>query len=121
MGEGGLVCRTETCHILSLDCPEIKIETTRNNRGWEHSAAAYFHNDPFLARVGAIGRVERVIGQDSTAREACAKEVVRYLIDMVMEDIALEKEIIVAERDEAQQSCGRLNCDRRDFDMRDAD
>lgn len=84
-----------------------------------HKVAAYFHNDPFLARVGAIGQFMKVIGQEKTAREVCAKEVVKYLINMVREDTALENEVAEEERDRVES--WRQNYDCHDSDMRDAD
>ncbi|EAW20964.1 uncharacterized protein NFIA_114970 [Aspergillus fischeri NRRL 181] len=78
------------CQLLSLEVPEIRIE--RNNghmKEGDYKAAAYFGNDPFLRRASPIGESK---GSMSEAKEACARKVTRYLIEMVREDTRLEDE-----------------------------
>lgn len=74
------------------------------NRGFgasEYYAAAFFPNDPFLARAGAIGQIRYTHGKRLQAHEDCAREVADYLIDMVekemREDIAGEDVYIKTE------------------------
>lgn len=55
----------------------------------DYKAAAYFSNDPFLRRASPVGESK---GSMSEAKEACARKVTRYLIEMVREDTRLEDE-----------------------------
>ncbi|KAE8349040.1 hypothetical protein BDV28DRAFT_152261 [Aspergillus coremiiformis] len=77
------------CQLLSLKPPEIRIERLGRRPiesvEGEYSAAAYFQDQPFLVRAGAIGRVE-INGTKIEAQEACAEKVAEYLIEMVEED-----------------------------------
>ncbi|PGH02337.1 hypothetical protein AJ79_07677 [Helicocarpus griseus UAMH5409] len=50
------------------------------------SAAASFPNNPFLVRVGHIGRTKYIAGLEQSAKEKCAEQVAAYLINMVKED-----------------------------------
>jgi hypothetical protein len=73
----------------------------------QYHAAAYFPGDPFLARVGAIGQIKNVNGSKDMAKEACATEVVKFLIQMVKDDNNWE------ERDkEREQVILKAWCDR---------
>lgn len=78
------------CQLLSLEVPEIRIET--NNGQWlegGYSAAAYFKDDPFLHRASPIGKSK---GTMFEVEEACAQKVIKYFIDMVREDTRMEDE-----------------------------
>ncbi|KAL4917082.1 hypothetical protein BDW62DRAFT_89744 [Aspergillus aurantiobrunneus] len=82
------------CDLLALENPEIRIERTDGRlieTEGEYTAAAYFKNDPFLARAGAICQIKTFSGNRNAVHEACAKGVYDYLIDMVREDIAIEQ------------------------------
>jgi len=76
------------CTLLSLERPEIRIEAVDGL----YKAAAYFRDNPFLVRAGAIGSIRGVIGEDA-ALGACAERVVRFVIDMVREDTLQEDEL----------------------------
>ncbi|KAL3465135.1 hypothetical protein BJX64DRAFT_285676 [Aspergillus heterothallicus] len=52
----------------------------------EHTAAAWFKEDPFLSRASPIGKVQNVPGTRNAASEACAERVADFLIKMVEED-----------------------------------
>lgn len=68
--------------------PEYNLDL--HNRGFgapEHHAAAYFPNDPFLARAGAVGQIRYTHGERLRAGEECAKEVANYLIGIVERDL----------------------------------
>ncbi|KAJ9358204.1 hypothetical protein DTO280E4_5313 [Paecilomyces variotii] len=85
-----------SCNLLNLEYPEVEITQTdgrliENSEG-EYRAAAFFPNDPFLARVGPIGAIKQVVKDKTDALEACSKKVVEYLIHMVEEDTALDRE-----------------------------
>ncbi|KAL3472440.1 hypothetical protein BJX99DRAFT_216024 [Aspergillus californicus] len=81
------------CELLSLERPEYHIERADGrliDTEGEYTAAVYFKNDPFLARAGAIGRVQAFSGTRDAVHEACAREASAYLIKMVEEDTTLE-------------------------------
>lgn len=76
------------CGLLALQDPEYNLDIY--NRGFgapEHYAAAFFPNDPFLARAGAIGQVRYTHDDRCQAGEECAREVAKYLINMVEQDV----------------------------------
>ena len=76
------------CGLLALQDPEYNLDL--ENRGFgapEHYAAAFFPNDPFLARAGAVGKIRYTHGERLRACEECAREVAKYLIDMVESDM----------------------------------
>ncbi|KAJ9294546.1 hypothetical protein DTO271G3_6814 [Paecilomyces variotii] len=86
----------KSCNLLNLEYPEVEVTQTdgrliENSQG-EYRAAAFFPKDPFLARVGPIGVVKQVVKDKTEALEACSKKVVEYLIHMVEEDTALDRE-----------------------------
>lgn len=80
---------TEACALLSLQFPEIRIDRLVETNG-EYTAAAYFQGDPFLIRAGAIGTLSGTKQSKIAAHEACAGNVVTYLIQIVNEDTILE-------------------------------
>lgn len=91
--------------MLGLDQPEFRIKRLGGRlieSVGEYRVAAYFRQDPFLIRAGAIGEIKKLKGNATTVREACAKEVVKYLINMVREDAILEEE--AAEREKNRNS-----------------
>lgn len=57
-----------------------------------YNAAAYFHDDPFFARAGAIGRVDKLLGTKSSVTGNCAENVVQYILGVAEEDFVLERE-----------------------------
>ncbi|QSS56466.1 hypothetical protein I7I53_04685 [Histoplasma capsulatum var. duboisii H88] len=74
------------CSLLSIDQPEYHMtELQVDGPATWFSATARFPNDPFLARVGSIGR-SKFIYSMQIAKEKCAAQVVDYLIKMVKED-----------------------------------
>ncbi|WEW59867.1 hypothetical protein PRK78_005348 [Emydomyces testavorans] len=74
------------CQLMGIQAPEFRItQTPEGFRNGQADAAAYFSADPYLARVGAIGEVKFVRPKEM-AKEACAAEVVKFLIKMVEED-----------------------------------
>ncbi|OJJ34351.1 hypothetical protein ASPWEDRAFT_184854 [Aspergillus wentii DTO 134E9] len=84
------------CDLLSLERPEIRIESNEGrlietDKGY--TAAAYFQNDPFLARAGAIGEVKGVRDK-AAAKEGCANAAIKFLLNIVREDLALEGEAV---------------------------
>ncbi|KAL4975903.1 hypothetical protein BDW66DRAFT_151438 [Aspergillus desertorum] len=83
----------EVCNLLKLEHPEIRIDRSDGRlieTEGQYTAAAYFKSDPFLARAGAIGRIQAFSGTRIAVHEACAWNVCDYLIDLVMEDMMLE-------------------------------
>lgn len=106
-GASSLLSRTEICALLSLEPPELRVTRLDSYRHLVNStyisssssgecyykAAAYFRDDPFLTRAGAIGEIKSMRTSDpNTVLEACAKEVVTYLINIVTEDTLLEED-----------------------------
>ncbi|KAL4897427.1 hypothetical protein BDV59DRAFT_197720 [Aspergillus ambiguus] len=88
---------SKTCQMLCLEPPEIRVERRLDGRLVDadeglYNAAAYFRHDPFLTRVGAIGRVENEPGTRRSVTESCARRAVVYLLRVVDEDTALEEE-----------------------------
>ncbi|OJD10741.1 hypothetical protein AJ78_08328 [Emergomyces pasteurianus Ep9510] len=75
------------CSLLSMEQPEYQIDPLQAQEGVASlfSAAARFPNDPFLSRVGKIGRT-KFVDSMQMAKEKCAAQVVVYLIKMVQED-----------------------------------
>ncbi|KAK2754714.1 hypothetical protein FQN54_006847 [Arachnomyces sp. PD_36] len=76
------------CGLLALQDPEYNLDLY--NRGFgaiENFAAASFPSDPFLARAGYIGLIRYTHGERDQAGEECAREVAKYLINMVHEDM----------------------------------
>ncbi|KKZ65900.1 hypothetical protein EMCG_08405 [[Emmonsia] crescens] len=67
--------------------PEYQIDPLQGQAGDAtlFSAAARFPNDPFLARVGNIGRT-KFVNSMHMAKEKCAAQVAGYLVKMVKED-----------------------------------
>lgn len=95
----------EACLLLSLQFPEIRIDRLDGRlveTDGEYTAAAYFQGDPFLTRAGAIGRFTGTKPNKSAAHEACAGNVVTYLIKMVNED-TVQEEIAANQRAEPYQ------------------
>jgi hypothetical protein len=87
-------CVEETCDLLALEHPEIRIERIDGrliDTDGEYTAAAYFKTDPFLARAGAIGQSRGSFAARDGIHEACAWKTYDYLIKMVREDMALER------------------------------
>ncbi|RDW61255.1 uncharacterized protein DSM5745_10753 [Aspergillus mulundensis] len=83
----------EICSLLTLERPEMRIERTDGRlieTDGQYTAAAYFNSDPFLARAGAIGKIQTFSGNRAAASCACAQRVCEYLIDLVKEDMMLE-------------------------------
>ncbi|GAE00135.1 hypothetical protein NFIA_114970 [Paecilomyces variotii No. 5] len=87
----------QICDLLNIQYPEIEITQTDgrlvDNSEGEYHATAFFPNDPFLARVGPIGAVRQVMNNKDEAREVCSRKVIDYLIKMVEEDTAMDKEV----------------------------
>ncbi|RAK77143.1 uncharacterized protein BO72DRAFT_527908 [Aspergillus fijiensis CBS 313.89] len=86
----------KVCDLLRLEYPEIRVDRQDgrlvDTRG-EYTAGAYFKTDPFLRRAGAVGPVTGLQDSRSLAEQACAEEVIKYLIRMVEEDEELETKI----------------------------
>ncbi|KAF9883114.1 hypothetical protein FE257_004093 [Aspergillus nanangensis] len=83
------------CELISLEHPEIKVDRVDRRlieSEGAYNVAAYFHSDPFLARVGGIGRFQNINGTKEVVINRCASEVVKYLLDVVKEDTKLETE-----------------------------
>lgn len=77
------------CGRLALQDPEYNLDLY--NRGFgasEYYAAAFFPNDPYLARAGAIGQTKYTHGERRRAIEECAAEVAKFLLNMVEQDSA---------------------------------
>lgn len=71
---------------MGIRAPEYRISQTQEDfRNGQASAAAYFHEEPYLSRVGAIGAVKNFRPKEM-AKEACAAEVVAFLTKIVEED-----------------------------------
>ncbi|KLJ13512.1 hypothetical protein EMPG_11551 [Blastomyces silverae] len=82
------------CSLLSMEQPEYHItplEGQADGTAVLFSAASRFPNDPFLARVGNIGRT-KYVESTQMAKEKCAAQVVGYLMKMVREDEEWEQE-----------------------------
>lgn len=83
-----------TCRLLSLEYPDIQVrrlnEQCSKPRG-HYYAAAFFRNDPFLTRAGAIGEVNSAMCTGQQIQEMCTERVLQYLIAMVKEDTLLEQ------------------------------
>lgn len=85
------------CKLLQLT-PKFSIESTllpiltTDPNAQTHAAWATFTDDPYLARAGAIGKVDGVETSPTDAKEACCRRVYDYLIDLVDQDTALEAE-----------------------------
>lgn len=96
---------TEVCMLLFLQFPEIRVDRVDGRlveTHGEYTAAAYFQGDPFLTRAGAIGSFSDTQPSKDAAREACAGNVVTYLINIVKEDTA-EEEFAANQRAEPYQ------------------
>ncbi|CRG91531.1 hypothetical protein PISL3812_08581 [Talaromyces islandicus] len=85
------------CELLHIT-PEFSIESTplpmstTDTVAQTHAAWATFQDDPYLARAGAIGKVDGIETSETDAKEACCRRVYDYLIDLVDQDTALEAE-----------------------------
>ncbi|RAH83993.1 hypothetical protein BO86DRAFT_446730 [Aspergillus japonicus CBS 114.51] len=83
----------KVCDLLCLEYPEIRVDRQDGrlvDTLGEYTAGAYFKSDPFLRRAGAVGPVTGLQDNRSLAEQACAEEVVKYLIQIVAEDEELE-------------------------------
>jgi hypothetical protein len=85
------------CELLHLT-PQFSIESTplpiptTDPEAQTHAAWVTFQDDPYLARAGAIGKVDGVETNMTDAKEACCRRVYNYLIDLVEQDTVLEAE-----------------------------
>jgi hypothetical protein len=79
------------CVALRLN-PKFEVEKLPETERARYSVWVTFSDDPFLARVGAIGKIEGFEGTEAAAREACCVKVVEYLMKLVAEDAELETE-----------------------------
>ena len=80
----------EICDLLALRNPEYRHDISNGEFGAsEYHAAAFFPDDPFLSRAGAIGAVKYSRNDNFDVEEACAGEAAKYLIKMVRNDMEL--------------------------------
>ncbi|PWY78151.1 hypothetical protein BO94DRAFT_472361, partial [Aspergillus sclerotioniger CBS 115572] len=85
---------TKICELLELEHPELRVERIDGRlveTYGDYTAGAYFKNDPFLTRAGAIGHISSMQGTRLAVEESCAQKVVDYLTTMVQEDYNMEK------------------------------
>ncbi|PYH42195.1 uncharacterized protein BP01DRAFT_394423 [Aspergillus saccharolyticus JOP 1030-1] len=80
------------CDVLHLGYPEFEWEdwTGEDRQPRKLYCWGLFKDDPFLQRAGAVGRMDGLQDSNATAEQACAKEVIGYLIRMVEEDVELK-------------------------------
>ncbi|PYI04496.1 hypothetical protein BO78DRAFT_449686 [Aspergillus sclerotiicarbonarius CBS 121057] len=85
---------TKVCELLELEHPELRVDRLDGRLVETHgdyTAGAYFKNDPFLTRAGAVGHIISMQGTKIAVEEACAQKVVDYLMTMVQEDYNIEE------------------------------
>ncbi|RAL04354.1 uncharacterized protein BO80DRAFT_432050 [Aspergillus ibericus CBS 121593] len=85
---------TKVCELLELEHPEVRVDRLDGRlveTQGDYTAGAYFKNDPFLTRAGAIGHIISMQGTKFAVEEACAQKVVDYLMTLVQEDYNLEE------------------------------
>lgn len=93
------------CIALRLHA-KFEVRKSSDSKKERYSVWVTFSDDPFLARAGAIGKVDDIEGTEAAAKEACSVKVVEYLMKLVAEDAELERE-------KRQDRCWIENWDKR--------
>ena len=71
-------------HLLNIESPTYNVSTTQDRQGAQcFEAKARFLSDPYLRRAGVVGCAYINGGTPDRAIEACAGEVLEYLMRMI--------------------------------------
>jgi hypothetical protein len=82
---------TDICIQYNINVPNYELKAALN--GPFYSGFARFTNSPVIARGRPIGHVDKIYGQ-KRAKEAVAKNVLRYLDGYVKEQAKLDQELL---------------------------